>query len=364
MPAKSKLKTSRKSKKKSKQPKKPKLKKIKKAKIGHIGKLAPINITEEFHRFFESDCSINPTFQYSEGLDPSLYLTKFTYCEEYLDTARFILDSCIKEYDSEIRYLQIDGGELLTQEETVEYFDAYMRNLELDGVISVVFSEQAIAPTAVTHNPKSRTAQVTVSLPISYRRCRISGVLHHEIGTHLIRTINERKQIWYSKRAKFELSPYTETEEGLASLNTQMDAAMDSKRKPYLWSAALHYYSSTLAKSMSFVEIFNSLKKYVEDPVKRWKECVRVKRGLTDSSLPGGCCKDQMYLRGAAKILKHRNEIDFQRLYIGKLSLEDYFRPDIQEIMNTEEMLFPIFLGDIPAYLSALDRIAELNNMV
>jgi hypothetical protein len=358
-------KTSRKklSKKKAKQPKKPKVKKVKKAKIGHIGKLAPININEEFHRFFESGCTINPIFEYADGLDPSLYLSKFPPCADYVESARFILDSCLKEYGSETRYLQIDGGELLTQQETVDYFDAYMRNLNLDGMVNVVFSENAIAPTAVTHNPKNRTAQVTVSLPISYRRWKISGVLHHEIGTHLIRTINERKQIWHSKRAKFELMSYTETEEGLASLNTQIEAAMDSNRKPYLWSAALHYYSSALAKSMSFVEIFNSLRKYVDDPIKRWKECVRVKRGLVDSSLPGGCCKDQMYLRGAAKILKHRHEIDFQKLYIGKLSLEDYFRPDIQEVMNTQELLYPTFLSNIPVYLSALDRIAELNNL-
>lgn len=58
-----------------------------------------------------------------------------------------------------------------------------------------------------------------------------------------------------------------------------------------------------MAKERSFVEIFNALEKYIQDPDRRWKYVLRVKRGLNDTSQPGGFYKDQCYLRGAYTIL-------------------------------------------------------------
>ena len=45
------------------------------------------------------------------------------------------------------------------------------------------------------------------------------GVLHHEIGTHYIRKYNEKLQVWFKKRDKYELKNNIQTEEGLASIN-------------------------------------------------------------------------------------------------------------------------------------------------
>jgi hypothetical protein len=36
---------------------------------------------------------------------------------------------------------------------------------------------------------------------------------------------------------------------------------------------------------------------------------MRVKRGIVDTSLPGGFYKDKVYLKGAIEILKNRNII-------------------------------------------------------
>jgi len=58
--------------------------------------------------------------------------------------------------------------------------------------------------------------------------------MDHEIGTHLIRTLNETKQVWYKKRDKFNLKPFLETEEGLATLHTVIRLAMNRNKKPYL----------------------------------------------------------------------------------------------------------------------------------
>lgn len=53
---------------------------------------------------------------------------------------------------------------------------------------------------------------------------------------------------------------------------------------------------------MSFEELHTTLKKYVSNPLRLWKQCVRVKRGIKDTSKKGGMFKDQVYLRGAIEL--------------------------------------------------------------
>ena len=61
---------------------------------------------------------------------------------------------------------------------------------------------------------------------------------------------------------------------------------------PFLYKAALNYYSAYMASKLSFVELFNDLEKYVDNPKRRWKCALRVKRGIIDTSEPGGMYKD------------------------------------------------------------------------
>jgi hypothetical protein len=47
-----------------------------------------------------------------------------------------------------------------------------------------------------------------------------------------------------------------------------------------------------MAGMLSFVELYNDLEKYVDNPRRRWKYVLRVKRGITDTSEHGGLYKD------------------------------------------------------------------------
>lgn len=75
------------------------------------------------------------------------------------------------------------------------------------------------------------------------------------------------------------------------------------RKHTYLWKPALNYYMCCKASEMSFSELFNDLEKYVDNPRIRYRYVLRVKRGLSDTSKPGGLYKDQVYLEGALKIL-------------------------------------------------------------
>ena len=98
---------------------------------------------------------------------------------------------------------------------------------------------------------------------------------------------------------------------------------IDARFKPYLFRQALYYWLCHMAKDHSFVEIFDALEKYIQNPDRRWKYVMRVKRGLTDTSQPGGFFKDQCYLKGAYTILRNRDVINFTELYCGKIAVED-----------------------------------------
>ena len=58
------------------------------------------------------------------------------------------------------------------------------------------------------------------------------------------------------------------TEEGFATSNMYINAALE-KRRPYLFRIALLYYSAYQASRMSFVELYDHLKKYLDRPLRR-----------------------------------------------------------------------------------------------
>jgi hypothetical protein len=105
---------------------------------------------------------------------------------------------------------------------------------------------------------------------------------------------------------------------------------------------------------MSFVEMYDDLEKFIKDPKRRWKYCVRAKRGIKETIQSGGFYKDVSYLKGAIEILSRRSEINFVELYSGKISLSDYF--DIKEKrknlnFNTTNMHLPKFIENYEMYL-------------
>ena len=88
---------------------------------------------------------------------------------------------------------------------------------------------------------------------------------------------------------------------------------------------------------------------------------LRVKRGLNDTSKPGGLYKDQVYLEGALQLLELRKEIDWHGFYSAKLNLEDLKRPKLMKKMKTDDLVLPKFVEDADEYVRRLDVIAKHN---
>jgi hypothetical protein len=111
------------------------------------------------------------------------------------------------------------------------------------------------------------------------------------------------------------------------------------------------------------VELFDDLGRYIDDKMSRWKFVLRVKRGVQDTSQPGGLYKDQVYLEGAIEILRARKTLDFAGLCCGKISLDDLKRPAIYNKLKKEKNLIAPVMEDMEQYMLALDIIAETNHI-
>lgn len=190
-------------------------------------------------------------------------------------------------------------------------------------------------------------------------------MLHHEIGTHYLRDRNDKTQPWARERngrKKYRLEDKNPTEEGLASLHTVLE-----REGHCLWRAAMLYYTIWRALQLSFRELYEDLEQFLGDSTdERWDYCVRAKRGLLDTSQPGGFVKDQMYLKGAIKILEQRHRIDFDALYIGKLSVVDAHRAKCTGLARTEHLQLPVFLqgaGQKARYHTLLDDCVKGNDL-
>lgn len=327
-----------------------------KKKTARLAQMCPDNLAAEFDSFRNLDGKYSPQFIYS------LERINLPYSKphsKYLKEARAILDSTLFKYGSDRAYFDSFGA-VVTQETTERVFQNYINSLNVADLLTFEFKEHTIAQTKTVFLDKGK-AKVVIGLPVLYRQKLLLSVLNHEVGTHFLRKLNDLNQQWNGNRLKFKLKNHLVTEEGLASINQVIEDAKDPNGTPLLYSAALHYYAAYLASVMSFEEMHSVLKKYISDEIKLWRECVRVKRGMRDTSRKGGMFKDQVYLRGAIEIIKHRNEIDFVALFSGKIGLSDYFRLQKHDQIEHRGLVLPYFLHDIDSYKAALNKIAEVN---
>jgi hypothetical protein len=72
----------------------------------------------------------------------------------------------------------------------------------------------------------------------------------------------------------------------------------------------------------SFRETYNELRKHFNVDT-AWRLTLRAKRGLSDTTLPGGLTKDINYLKGYLEIKKFlKDGGDMNKLYYGKIGVQ------------------------------------------
>ncbi|CAN2389319.1 DUF1704, partial [Pristimantis euphronides] len=318
--------------------------------------LRPTNVEQERDKFFLSNYSYNPQFQYQEPMSVSV-LEKYNQASnQFLAPALRILNTVLKKYGSYENFELLTGGNLLSKCQIWACCRRYMQKESCSGEVVVQLTEDLLSQAVMT-NENSRPT-LTINL-LGARQHWLEGMLRHEIGTHYLRGVNDAQQPWHGSesRKQFGLKPANPTEEGLASLHSVL-----FRKHPYLWRAALLYYTISRADICSFSVLFNDLQQFVEDPAVRWEYCVRAKRGQKDTGQPGCFSKDQVYLDGIIRILRYRLTIDFRLLTsLGKVAFEDVER--LRPFAQLGKTRLPHFMRDMEKYHQHLNHIMEMNQL-
>lgn len=323
--------------------------------LSFLEKIQPLNLEEEKQKFF-FDPSYNPQFEYPEKIPAESLLRHGEIDNQYFKQAVKILDTVVKDYGSELEFQEKENGPLLTAEDSLTIIEDFLKHNRLENLVRLTFSSQFSARTSL--KVTSAGFDLQIRTPIKYRKNSLQGMLYHEIGTHLFRWINEMEQPWHQNHNKFGLKhKYLITEEGLAAINNLV-----SREKPFLWSQALNYFLVYEGSQSTFAELNKKLKKYVENPDRRWNYCLKVKRGVEDTSTKLVFSKNQIYFIGVVQVLRWlvQNDYKVNELYLGKLALKDL---SAASKIATKTPVLPDFLHDREKYIQHINKIIEINKL-
>lgn len=145
----------------------------------------------------------------------------------------------------------------------------------------------------------------------------VRRLITHEIGTHVLRAENGREQPFMLFFHGFP--DYLKTEEGLAVVNEERFGLLNN-------SEMKNYAARAMAVKMAMTKDFSEIYRYMGEffsPNTAFRLALRAKRGIADSSKPGGCPKDYVYIDGYLKVKEFiDNGGSINDLYYGKIDIE------------------------------------------
>lgn len=318
-----------------------------------LSKLVPVNLEAEKQRFFAENGNYNPQFEYLDNFTREDLIVNGLPKSELLDLAQRIVNEGVKEQ------LEADAlekkSELLSQEEVTKKVKAFLMLHDLDERYTITWSSSFVARTSIT------ATNIKLRIPAAFRSHEdLLGMLYHEVGTHALRRVNYEKQPWFKKKKQFGFGSYLKTEEGLASLHSLLP--LENK---LAYGSALRYLAVAHAQKESFAETYKFVSQYIDDSERRWAVTFKQKRGLSDTSLPGGYTKDLVYFAGLVEVWNYLNKRNFEveGLYFGKLSKDDVEKA--REMNPTFVPLLPTFYAaDQENYRRQMLKIGQINHLI
>jgi len=351
--------------------------------IDILAAVAPLNFREQKTAFFASNFSVNPEFVYAEHkidlfnkkralynlpvdelADEDLVSLYSEVIESYVDkldqyksigTPEFLYDS-LRYYgepsDKDIRNASFilhlpddyDGKNqsLLGADEIVSKLDefgkkqGYQFRIEMDHKM---IANALVSGTVVKVNSAARVTDMEVN-----------ALAHHELGVHLVTTLNGRSQPLNVLSLGSPVN--TTTQEGLAILCEYLSGFMNISR---LKTLALRVIAvESMLKDKDFKRTFLLLKEQyniAEDLA--FSVTARVYRG-------GGLTKDYLYIQGFHLILNaYESRNDFENLLCGKVSLKQL--PLVTRLIEKDYLRKPQYIS--PA-VSAPQKIDDVRKFI
>jgi uncharacterized protein (TIGR02421 family) len=166
-----------------------------------------------------------------------------------------------------------------------------------------------------------------------FTRGQINALVEHEIGVHMVTTMNSNEQNLHL--FNLGLPRNTETQEGLAILSEYLSGNISMKRLKKLAYRVI--IVDMMSSGADFIECYNFLvNEHGLGQEEAFTIVTRIFRG-------GGFTKDYLYLTGFVQIFRMwENERDLTPLLIGKTSLDFYHT--VSEMIERELIAEPIYI--------------------
>ncbi len=346
--------------------------------IETLSYINPKNLVSEKKQFFAKNYNYTPAFTYRQlEIDPfefreKLYrlpqddITDISIQQMYRD----VIDSYATKIDllttigtdkflyNSLRYYGEPSEEDIQMANFLLFAKPYEENKERDidakaakqhflealkvyNIQCKVEVTDKIIASAMVDNAKK---VILINKSMRMNQVEIDALIHHELGVHMVTTVNSDLQ--QLKVFKLGLPGNTYTQEGLAILAEYMTGNMNL---PRLQTLALRVIAvKMMVNNHDFSHTFNTLVNdydcHVDDA---FRLTARVYRG-------GGFTKDFLYLRGVNDALKAYAQDSLEGLYVGKTGFA--YLKLINEMMARGMVTKPTHL---PMYLQANMQIKK-----
>lgn len=314
--------------------------------------ITPTNIDEEYEQFLRKNKNYNPVLKYNSYSTDKIirelknlniptnseigklflkiknYLLEFAEQMNNIGTDNFHTEHLFEPIDKNIlakakkKVLEECESEekdkIISSKEMGNLFLNELKKYELNDW-KIKFDKNSGSTTHVNGGKK----EITIREGIFFSEDHLKKLLVHEIGTHVLRSENGREQKY--KIFSSGLPNYLSAEEGLASYNEEQQKVSNPCTIKRL---ARNVIMTNTASKSSFMEVYKTIKDFFEEDeegdYKTFRMCVRIKRGLRDTSKPGGFLKDHSYFQGLCKIKEYvKQGGDIKKLYAGKIGIKD-----------------------------------------
>lgn len=353
-------------------------------KVDWLERLTPVNVTEIWDGFRDSNFRRMPDSRFSEGLEndapvlrDELFALPIREIENPLVEALMIEKQ--REIDQQIELVRMRGKEgfILASIDLFGHVSEHQLQEARDllnevpvlapdendaGAAEICEAARTEVERYRTQNPQFKCEVIVdqtsgTSLYVSqgnfhvahdFRTCRsrINPLIQHEIGTHAITRHNGENQPLHTLAGG--LADYDELQEGLAVLAEYLAGYLPANRLRTLGARVIAAHMAV--KEERGPDIFACLvEEYNIDSDTAFHTALRAKRG-------GGLTKDALYLKGLSELLAYlERDGDLEVLFLGKFALKHLHSLDAlieSGILHPPDIL-PSYLQD----QSARDRL-------
>lgn len=303
----------------------------------------PLNLAEERQKFLD-DPSYNPQFSYAREIHPEELVAWGIPKESHYNHALRMIEQW--QTDEQSKPI-VPKTPLVTEPYIEEKIAEFNARLSLTHPVSAKFTANTISRCLLSGST------LVFRTPMKYTKSVLDDLFRHELETHYLRKHNHHIQGW----ADLPDPEFRYTEEGLANLHTFL-----LREEKLILKTYRTYIAVYLAQKTSFAQIYAELTRLHVPEETAFLLALRTKRGLKDTSRPGGFTKDISYFEGSVKVwnwIMNANN-DPHDLYLGRIGLQHV--KEMKKIATTEGLLYPRFFADIEAYRSHVKAIGERNH--